>query len=155
MKGPEETGQAPAGSANQFQVLPPEPATQTEAGMRLQQVGGISAAVVYVDTNRANAVIDDVTNVYAINGTIHYQGVESTLSALLFKQLLVQLGGQWMHAVQHAPSAIDGLTPENTPRFTGNATVPYRFGSFLEGLPLIRRALHTGAGEIKPPHHVS
>jgi len=150
MKGLEETGQAPAGSANQFQVLPPESATQTEVGLRLQQVGGISATVGYFDINRANAVIDDVTNVYAINGTIHYQGVESTLSALLFKQLLVQVGGQWMHAVQHAPSAIDGLTPENTPRFTGNATVTYRFGSFLEGLRLSGGALYTGAREINP-----
>ena len=55
-----------------------------------------------------------------------------------------------MHAVQHAPSAIDSLTPENTPRFTGNATVTYRFGSFLEGLRLSGGALHTGAREVNP-----
>jgi len=149
MKGLEETGQAPFGSANQFQVLPPAVATQTEAGLRMDRIGGISATLGYFDINRANAVIDE-NNVYGINGTIHYQGVESTLSTVLFSRLLVQAGGQWMHAVQHAPSAIDGLVPENTPTLTGNATLTYRFGWFLEGFRLSAGTLYTGAREINP-----
>ena len=55
-----------------------------------------------------------------------------------------------MHAVQHAPSAIDGLAPENTPTLTGNATLTYRFGWFLEGFRLSAGSLYTGAREINP-----
>ena len=150
MKGLEETGQAPIGSANQFQVLPPAIAKQTEVGLRLEKMGGVSATLGYFDINRANAVIDPVTNIYAINGTIHYQGVESTLSVELFRRLLIQAGGQWIHAEQHAPSSINGLRPENTPEWAGNSTVTYRFGWFLEGFRLSAGALYTGAREINP-----
>ncbi len=121
MKGLEETGQAPEGSANQFQVLPPAVATQTEVGLRAQDLLGISATLGYFNIDRANAVIDPTTNIYAINGTIRYRGLESTLSTEVLPRLLLQAGGQWMHAVQHALSGITGLQPENTPRFTGNA----------------------------------
>ena len=150
MKGLEETGQAPVGSANQFQVLPPETATQTEVGLRLEKLGGVSATLGYFDIDRANAVIDENTNIYAINGTIHYRGVETTVSIELFKRLLFQAGGQWMSAVQHAPSSIDGLRPENTPKLAGNGGLTYRFSSFLEGLRVSAGAQYIGLREINP-----
>jgi len=150
MKGLEETGQAPEGSANQFQVLPPAVATQTEVGLRAQDLLGISATLGYFNIDRANAVIDPTTNIYAINGTIRYRGLESTLSTEVLPRLLLQAGGQWMHAVQHALSGITGLQPENTPRFTGNAMLTYRFGGPLQGLRVSAGALYTGRRAVNP-----
>jgi len=77
--------------------------------------------------------------------------VEGTVSTELISRLAIQAGGQWMNAVQHAPSSsIDGLRPENTPTFTGNASIAYRFHSFLEGLRLSAGAQYTGLREINP-----
>jgi iron complex outermembrane receptor protein len=151
MKGLEETGAAPLGAVNQFQVLQPAASSEYEAGIRATNIHGISATLARFGITRANAVLNPVTNIFGIDGTTDFQGWESTLSVDLSREWNIRAGGQLMHAVQHADAdpTINGLEPENSPKVSGNITLTYR-PEWLRGLRLSAGAIYTGVRQINP-----
>jgi iron complex outermembrane receptor protein len=151
MKGLEETGAAPLGAANQFQILPPASATEYEMGIRATNIYGVSATFARFGITRANAITNPTTNIFEIDGTTQFQGYESTVSIDLGRQWNVAAGGQLMNAVQHAAGnpSINGLQPENTPKVAGNLTLTYR-PDWFKGLRLNAGASFIGARPVNP-----
>jgi iron complex outermembrane recepter protein len=151
VKSLEETGQAPANSANAFQVLAPARATQKEIGFRATRVRGISATLGYFAIDKGNATIDPVTNIDALNGTIAFQGLEGTLSTNLSPRLALNLGGQVMRATQHSPRdpSIDNKVPENIPNVSDNIGLAFK-PAFLPGLTLTTGMLFIGSRQVNP-----
>jgi iron complex outermembrane receptor protein len=151
MKGLEETGIAPVGTVNQFQILPPASATQSELGIRTTAIKGVNASVAYFDITRGNTVTDTVSNMYVIDGTTKYQGLEATVSAEINPQLTLNSAAQFMHAVQNSvfDKSINGLAPENTPKVSGNLSMAYRPKEWA-GVTLTAGANFTGRRAINP-----
>ena len=151
MKGLEETGTAPVGTTNQLTFLPPEEATQKEFGLRTTLAPGVAATLAYFDITRANAVTDVARNSYLIDGTTHFQGLEATLNAEVGRQWSLNVGGQWMKAQQDSrlDLSIKGLTPENTPKLSGNISLTHRIAE-LPGLSLTAGASYNGRRFINP-----
>lgn len=146
----EETGQAPVQAANAFSVLPPAPATQKEIGIR-GNFFGTQATLGAFTINRGNATLDPVTNIFALNGNIDYDGVEFTVSRPITSELSFNAGGQFMEARQKAPDdpSINGKTPENTPFFSGNAGLVYR-PDWLKGFTINGGLLYIGERQVNP-----
>ncbi|MDB5906438.1 MAG: TonB-dependent siderophore receptor [Massilia sp.] len=149
MKGLEETGQAPIGTVNEFQILPPAVATQKEVGIRSSYFSGVSANVALFDITRANSVTDEATNVFLLDGITRFQGVEATVNAELNKQFALGGGAQYLKAVQHPEfdQSVNGKTPENTPKLSGNMTLTYRVAD-IKGLTLRATTTYIGPRNI-------
>lgn len=135
MKGLEETGSAPVGTVNQFEILPPAEATQVELGFRAAY-RGVSANVALFDIKRANALTDPATNVFLLDGNNNFRGVEATLSADVGAWIFSG-AGQYLKAEQEPERnfTLKGKRPENTPKFTGNLGARYKVAE-LKGLTL-------------------
>ncbi len=122
----EQTGQAPASAANAYQVLPPAKASQKEVGIRAGNIGIFTPTVAYFRISQANATTDPVTNVFALNGTITYEGLESTVTAHMNHWLQLDGSGIWMRGVQISDDpSINGLPPENMPHLSYRLGVEY------------------------------
>jgi len=127
MKGLEDGAVAPATAVNANQIMPPGISTQKEIGIRDSYFSGLSISASYFDISRVNAVTDPVTNVFSNNGRIRYQGAEAVIAYEINRQWTVNAAGQRLHAVQLSDdNTINGLTPENTPKFIGNIFVTHR-----------------------------
>lgn len=150
LEGLEETGVAPAGTVNQFQILPPAAAKQKEIGVRSTALKNVTLNAALFDIVRANTMTDPASNVFMINGTTRFQGLETSANATLSREWSVNAGGQLMKAAQHSiDKTIDGLTPENTPKVTANASVNYK-PSWVQGLSLNAGSYYTGPRYINP-----
>ena len=134
MKGLEETGSAPVGTVNQYQILPPASATQVEVGLRTA-VGGFNGNVALFDITRANAVVDPLLNVFRLDGTNKFRGAEVTANLDLSRHWALNAAGQYLQAEQNPQfnHSLSGKVPENTPTFTGNFSVTHR-PAWLAGL---------------------
>jgi iron complex outermembrane receptor protein len=145
----EETPLAPINAANSLALLPPEPSTQREIGIRANVPQSYSATLAYFFIERANATIDPITNIFGLNGTYTFQGLESSANVTLSPKWNLNVGGQFMHALQHSidDPTINGKIPENTPRLSGNVGLTYRP---TRGLSLSASALSVAAREVNP-----
>src|SRR5262249_45087033 len=91
-----------------------------------------------------------VTNLFELNGNIRYRGVEGTVNLDLDPRFSIEAGGQYLNAVQVATDpTINGLTPENTPKFSGSLKVTYR-PEWLSGFETFAGAVYTGARPVNP-----
>jgi iron complex outermembrane receptor protein len=136
MKGLEDGAIAPVNAANANQILAPGISVQKELGLRNSYFRGVAISASLFDISRVNAVIDPVTNVFGNNGTIHYQGAETVIAWDVNPRWTINVAGQYLHAEQISPDPkINGLVPENTPRFIGNFFVTHR-PAWLPGLSL-------------------
>ena len=137
LEGLEAGGTAPANAANANVVLPPAISKQKEIGIRDSYFRGLSISASYFDIERANAITDPVTNVFGYFGTLSFKGVETTGAYDITRAWRVTAAGQWLNAVQNAPvqPLVDQKVPENTPHWSGNASVQYR-APWLPGLAL-------------------
>ena len=128
MEGLESGATAPANAANPDVILPSAISRQREIGIRDSYFKGLSVSASFFRIVRANAVTDPVTNVFENNGNLEYKGVESTFTYEVSRHWTVAGALQWLEAVQDSPlqPLINGLTPENTPKFLGNLSVTYR-----------------------------
>lgn len=150
VKSLEESGQAPVNSANAFTVLPPAPARQKEIGIRLTGWNGYSATLGYFDITRANATTDPRTNIFALNGTIKYQGAEWTALVPVGYGVTLNAGGQYMHAEQiSADKGVSGKPPENTPIWSGSGGITWRPRQ-VQGLTLNVAAQFLGPRPVNP-----
>jgi iron complex outermembrane receptor protein len=136
MKGLEDGAIAPVNAANANEILAPGVSEQKEIGLRNSYFRGLSISASYFDISRVNAVIDPVTNIFSNNGRINYKGIESVVAYDIDRQWTLNAAGQWLKAVQHSSDAkLDGLTPENTPKFIGNLFATHR-PAWMPGLSL-------------------
>ena len=150
LKGLEDGAVAPATAVNANQIQPPGLSTQKEVGIRDSYFRGLSINASYFDISRVNAVIDSITNIFSNNGTIHYKGAEAVVAYEINRQWTVNAAGQHLNAVQRTDDPkINGLVPENTPRFIGNLFVTHRSPLVL-GLTLNAGASFVTKREVNP-----
>ncbi|MBF5007329.1 TonB-dependent siderophore receptor [Diaphorobacter caeni] len=145
MKGLEETGSAPVGAVNQFEILAPASATQIEFGVRHHQ-DGFNGSLAVFDISRANAVVDPDTNVFLLDGTNTFRGVEATASWDVNRHWTINTAGQYLLAEQKPDRnmSLHGLVPENTPKLTGNVTITHK-APWFKGLTVHAGASYVGA----------
>jgi iron complex outermembrane receptor protein len=149
VKSLQEGGQAPANSANAYQVLPPATAQQSEVGIR-EQSGLVSATFAYFSLELANALTNPTTNIYALNGTETFDGLESTVAYNVGGGLSLVGSGQYMHAFQTAADpTINGFRPENTPIVSGSVGLRYAPPG-TRGTSVFADLLSTGPRMINP-----
>jgi iron complex outermembrane recepter protein len=148
VKSLEETALAPVNATNALALLPPAPSTQKEVGVRAAR-RGFNASLAYFHIDRANATIDPITNIFGLNGTNEFQGFESTVGLAVGPRWTVNVGGQYMHAIQHSPDdpTIDGKIPENVPKLSGSMNLGYRPRG-VEGLQLTGGIQSVGARQL-------
>lgn len=151
MKGLEDGGVAPVTARNAYQILAPAVSTQYEFGVRDHFFKWLQASASVFDIKRANAVTNSTTQIFANDGTIEYRGAEAVLTQILSRQWSVTEAIQYMHAVQNPVTdmSINGLTPENTPKWIGNIAVTYR-PLWLPGLSLTTRASFISKRPVNP-----
>jgi len=132
-------------------ILPSAVSHQREIGLRDSYFEGLSISASYFRITRANAVTDPITNVFENNGDLEYKGVEGTFSYDISRHWTVNGAVQWLSAVQNSPlqPLINGLVPENTPKWLGNLSVTYR-PSFVTGLALTAGATGVTDRPINP-----
>jgi iron complex outermembrane receptor protein len=128
MQGLEAGATAPATANNPDVILPSAISRQREIGIRDSYFKGLSVSGSFFRISRANAVTDPVTNIFENNGDLEYKGVESTINYEIDRHWTVNVAVQWLSAVQNSPlqPLINGLVPENTPKWLGNLSVTYR-----------------------------
>jgi iron complex outermembrane receptor protein len=152
MRALSETGVAPIGAVNYGSVLPPETSTQEEVGIRTNQFHGVTAALGYYYFSEANAVINPVTNVYEVNGTTAYHGIEASLRVHPYRSWSIDGSALYLpHPVQVAPldHTLNGLTPENTPKFAGNLSGTWR-PEYVPELALTAGTNYVGRKFVNP-----
>ncbi|WP_260435913.1 TonB-dependent siderophore receptor [Burkholderia sp. Bp9143] len=151
MKGIEDGGVAPANAKNAYQVLAPAVSTQYEFGVRDHYFRWLQVSASVFDIKRANAVTNSVTQIFANDGTIEYQGAEAVLTQDITRQWSVSEAIQYLHAVQNPVNdmTIKGRTPENTPKWIGNVALTHR-PSWLPGLSLTVRASFVTKRPVNP-----
>ncbi len=144
MEGLEAGGTAPANAFNANEILPAQVSKQKEVGVRTSYFRGINASVSLFEIDKANAVTDPNPNAYCggnpacyVNsGQINYKGLEATVNAQLTRLFTVDVGWQWLRAIQNSPDPkFNGLAPENTPRSIGNVRLGFRV-PWVSGLTL-------------------
>jgi iron complex outermembrane receptor protein len=137
MEGLEAGATAPANAKNPDAILPSAVSHQREVGIRDSYFKGLSVSASFFRITRANAVTDPVTNIFENNGDLNYKGVESTFTYDINRRWTIKGALQWLTAVQDSPlqPLINGLTPENTPRWLGNFSATYRLPQ-VHGLAL-------------------
>jgi iron complex outermembrane receptor protein len=137
LEGLESGATAPANAANANAILPSAVSWQREIGIRDSYFKGLSVSVSYFRIVRANAVTDPVTSIFENSGDLDYKGVEATVSYDINRRWTVNGAGQWLTALQDSPlqPLINGLIPENTPKWLGNLSTTYRVPQ-LPGLSL-------------------
>ncbi len=141
---------APVNAANAFQVLPPGISNQKEVGIRGSGLGAVSPTLGYFRISRANATTDPTTNIYGLNGTITYEGLESTVNVRATRSLALDSGAILMRAMQHADDpTIDGKQSENTPYLSYDLGFSY-LTPFVRGLTLTGGGQFVGARELNP-----
>jgi iron complex outermembrane receptor protein len=151
MKGLEDGGVAPVNSKNAYQILPPAVSTQYEIGVRDHYFKWLQFSASVFDIQRANAVTNSTTQIFANDGTIEYRGAEAVLTQDITRQWSLSEAIQYMHAVQNPVNdmSIKGLTPENTPKWVGNIALTHR-PSWLPGLSLSVRASFISKRPVNP-----
>jgi iron complex outermembrane receptor protein len=137
MEGLEAGATAPTNAVNAFQIMPAAVSTQKEIGIRYSPLRRLAFSMSAFEIERANAITDPQTLIFAQNGQINYKGIESTITYEVARPLSVGAAGQWLRAIQVSPNdpTIDGRHPENTPSVLGNVWVSIR-PPFVPGLTL-------------------
>ncbi len=108
-------------------ILAPAISKQKEFGIRDSFFKGLSVSASYFEITRGNAVTDPVTNIFGYSGDLSYKGVEATATYEINRAWRIHAAVLRLKARQEAPNQplINGMTPENTPDWTGNLGVSY------------------------------
>lgn len=145
VEGLEESGQAPATSANAFQLLDPAESEQHEVGAKFNLGQNSLAQIAYFDIERASTFQDPATNLFGLNGKANYSGFEMAWTGELNKQLSIAASALLMDAeLQNASNAATvGKVPENTAEKTASLFAEYRLLS-VPGLSFSGGLYYTG-----------
>ncbi|MBV9440179.1 MAG: TonB-dependent receptor [Candidatus Eremiobacteraeota bacterium] len=149
----EETGQAPASAANAYAVLAPAKASQKEVGIRGTNLGRFTPTLAYFRIQEANATTDPVTNIFALNGTILYEGLESTVQVRASRRLTLDASAIYMRGRQYSDDpTIDGRPPENMPNLNYSLGFAYQL-PFAPGWTFTMGRRYTGWRETDPNNY--
>jgi len=145
VEGLEESGQAPATSANAFQLLDPAESEQVEVGAKFNVGQNSLAQIAYFDIERASTFEDPTTNVFGLNGKANYSGFEMAWTGELNKQLSLAASALLMDAElqNDGNPATVGRVPENTAEKTASLFAEYRLIS-VPGLSFSGGLYYTG-----------
>jgi iron complex outermembrane receptor protein len=148
IEGLESAGSAPATAANAYQSLPAALSRQSELGFR-HRFGNdalVSVAAFQIRQPSANLGVD---NVYALDGSSTFRGMEFSLQGRVLPRLSMTASAMWLHARQteSIDPALVGKTPENTPRATANVFGEYDIAR-LPGLSVNMGAFYTASRPI-------
>ncbi len=148
VEGLESAGTAPATAANAYQMLPAAVSRQHEIGVRSRIAGDALASLAFFNLRRASAGTD-ANNVYAINGSARFRGVEFSLQGDVTKQLSMLASAVWLNArqVDSTDAALVGRVPENTPRVMASLFAEYRIAA-VQGLSLNGGIYYTGSRAV-------
>lgn len=126
IEGLESAGTAPAGTANEGEILRPVVSKQIEAGGRIEVLGAL-ASLAYFRIDRALGYID-ASNIYVVDGRAIHEGAEASLQGNLTPALSVALSGQYLEATQKETgvAAQNGRRVDNTPRWAASLFAEYR-----------------------------
>ncbi|SAL30314.1 TonB-dependent siderophore receptor [Caballeronia sordidicola] len=127
IEGLESAGSAPATASNAYQVLPAAVSKQEELGVR-HRFSNDSLASIALFQIRQPAASTDANNVYALNGTGRYRGLEFSYQGDVTRDLSIVTTGMWLNSrlVDSSDPSTLGKIPENTPRYTGSIFLNYR-----------------------------
>eukprot|EP01030_Chromulinospumella_sphaerica_P011430 gene11430-11224_t len=145
VEGLEESGQAPATSANAFQLLDPAESEQVEVGAKFNIGQKSLAQIAYFDIERASTFQDPATNLFGLNGKANYSGFEMAWTGELNKQLSIAASALLMDAElqNDGNPATVGRVPENTAEKTASLFAEYRLIS-IPGLSFSGGLYYTG-----------
>ena len=145
VEGLEESGQAPASSANAFQLLDPAKSEQREVGAKFKIGQNSLAQIAYFDIDRASTFEDPNTMVFGLNGKANYSGFEMAWTGELSKQLSIAASALLMDAElqNDGNPATVGKVPENTAEKTASLFAEYRLIS-VPGLSFNGGLYYTG-----------
>jgi iron complex outermembrane receptor protein len=132
IEGLEEGGVAAANAINNGEVLPPAISEQWEAGVKAE-LDRMLVTFAYFDIDRPSSFNRPVSpgstqQVFVQEGRTTYQGYEASATGEISDQWSVFATAMWLNAEQKqtANGTLNGLRPENTPRFTGSLFAEYR-----------------------------
>ncbi|MGF6754461.1 TonB-dependent siderophore receptor [Paraburkholderia sp. GAS42] len=127
IEGLESAGSAPATASNAYQVLPAAVSKQEEIGVR-HRFSNDSLASIALFQIRQPAASTDANNIYALNGTGRYRGLEFSYQGDITGDLSIVTTAMWLNArlVDSTDATTLGKRPENTPRYTGSIFLNYR-----------------------------
>ncbi|MES2290331.1 MAG: TonB-dependent siderophore receptor [Pseudomonadota bacterium] len=133
LEGLEEVTPAPLNAANAQAVLPPAKSEQYEAGIKYEPRTGFLIQLAGFQIERASAFTDPVDNIYKLAGRARYKGIEASAAGEITRDLSLYLSGTYLDAkvINATPATLIGNRPEETPEWTGSASIEYR-------LPMIR-----------------
>jgi iron complex outermembrane recepter protein len=155
VEGLESGGTAPSAAINAGQALPAAVSRQKEVGTRFRMDNGtlLSASVFRLD--QASADTDD-SGVYALNGQARYQGMEFSAQGNLTENFSAVVTGMLLDAeiVKATTAALEGNTPNNTPKRTASLFFNYRV-PFLEGLSVSTGAFAMASRPIDDQNRAS
>lgn len=97
-EGLEESGVAPAGSANPNEVLSAVASVQRELGVRHKLNDHLQLLSGFFVTEKQFAGIHSVTNQYQLSGEVRHQGLELSLTGQLSDQWQLVMGGVYTEA---------------------------------------------------------
>lgn len=160
IEGLESTPAAPLTAANAGTTLPPSDSTQYEAGVKLEPWDGLLFQAAWFDIDRASAYVNNA-NIYVSDGRARYQGIETSLTGELTRDLSVYASAHILDAEQTSGPAgqnVAGVyTPtlvgkfiENTAHTTVSLAAEYRFTDWAPGLSVNGGAYYTGSRAINP-----
>jgi iron complex outermembrane receptor protein len=143
-QGVEPGGQAPVGSTNQDQFLPPIVTEQFELGGRIE-LNGLMLTAALFDLQRPLEYVDPRSGAYVQNGNQQHRGFEFTAAGRVGTDWSVFGGLMWLDpsVTETADPATDGNEPVGVSRFNANMFVEYRFES-MPGLFVNAGAYYRG-----------
>lgn len=123
----ESAGNAPATAENAYQILPAAVSKQEEIGARMQITSNMLASLALFNLRQPSADTN-ADNVYVLNGTARYRGVEFSLQGDLTRNLSVIASAVYLDATQvDSPDpTLVGKTPENAAHVTASLFADYR-----------------------------
>jgi iron complex outermembrane receptor protein len=125
--GFEQGGQAPLGTENQNEVLPPVTSRQVELGLKAEIGKSALLQAALFDIERDLELVDD-SNSYVQDGRQRHRGFEATLAGNLTPAVRLVTGIQYLDAriLETDNLAILGNRPSNVPEWQGNIFVDWR-----------------------------
>jgi iron complex outermembrane receptor protein len=138
-EGVEQGGQAPVGTTNANQMLPPIVTKQVEAGGKVAR-GHLTMTAALFDLQRPFEYVDPTTGTYVQNGDQWHRGVEFTATGRVAPDVTIVAGTMVLDAktAHTGDPATEGRRPVGVAKVTANVYAEYH-GAALRGW-----ALHAG-----------
>ena len=144
----ESAGTAPVTAANANQVLPAVVSKQEEVGIRSRFAGNTLASLALFNLRQPSAITNS-QNLFVIDGTARYHGIELSVQGDPIKNVSVIASATYLDATQVSASdpTLVGQTLENTPHVTASVFAEYRLPS-VPGLSINSGIYYVGARPV-------